>query len=54
MKGVVLDLFRRYQLVETQDGYDLILFVDTQMDDVEFADEFGRIDEENKSVWIEI
>ena len=49
MKGVVfLDLFRSYQLVETQDGYDLILFVDTQMDDVEFADEFGRIDEENK------
>ncbi len=49
MKGVVfLDLFRSYQLVETKDGYDLILFIDSNMDDVEFADEFGRIDEDNK------
>ena len=43
-----MDLFRSYQLVETKDGYDLILFIDTEMDDVEFADEFGRIDEDNK------
>lgn len=49
MKGVVfLDLFRSYQLVETEGGYDLILFIDTNMDDVEFADEFGKIDPDNK------
>ncbi len=49
LKGVmILDLFRSYQLIETQDGYDLILFMDTDMNDVEFADEFGRIDEDNK------
>lgn len=49
VKGVVvLDLFRSYQLVETKDGYDLLLFVDTNMNDVEFADEFGKIDEDNK------
>jgi len=43
-----LDLFRSYQLIETKDGYDLILYVDTNMDDVEFAEEFGKIDEDNK------
>ena len=49
MKGVVfLDLFRSYQLVESQDGYDLILYIDTNMNDVEFADEFGKIDGDNK------
>jgi len=49
VKGVVfLDLFRSYQLIETKDGYDLILYVDTNMDDVEFAEEFGKIDEDNK------
>ncbi len=49
LKGVmILDLFRSYQLIETHDGYDLILFMDTDMNDVEFADEFGRIDEDNK------
>ncbi len=49
MKGVVfLDFFKSYQLIETKDGYDLILFIDTNMDDVEFADEFGRIDSDNK------
>ena len=50
MKGaVVLELFRSYQLIETGDGYDLILYMDTEMDDVEFAEEFGRIDGENKN-----
>lgn len=51
MKGVVffVDLFRSYQLIESGDGsYDLILYMDTEMNDVEFAEEFGRIDEENK------
>lgn len=43
-----MDLFRSYQLVETEGGYDLILFIDTNMDDVEFADEFGKIDPDNK------
>lgn len=43
-----MDLFKSYKLVETKDGYDLILFIDTNMDDVEFANEFGRIDEDNK------
>ncbi len=43
-----MDLFRSYQLVETQDGYDLILYLDTGMNDVEFATEFGRMDEDNK------
>ncbi|NLX64825.1 MAG: LysM peptidoglycan-binding domain-containing protein [Clostridiaceae bacterium] len=43
-----MDLFRSYQLIETKDGYDLILYVDTNMDDVEFAEEFGKIDEDNK------
>lgn len=43
-----MDLFRSYQLVETKDGYDLILFMDTGMEDVEFASEFGRLDEDNK------
>lgn len=49
MKGVVfLNLFRSYQLAETEYGYDLILFIDTDMNDVEFADEFGKIDADNK------
>lgn len=49
MKGVVfLDLFRSYQLIESGDGYDLILYMDTEMNDVEFAEEFGKIDDENK------
>ena len=43
-----MDLFRSYQLVESQDGYDLILYIDTNMNDVEFADEFGKIDGDNK------
>ncbi len=43
-----MDLFKSYQLVETKDGYDLILYIDTNMDDVEFADEFGKIDADNK------
>lgn len=43
-----MDLFRNYQLINTGDGYDLILFMDTEMNDVEFADEFGKIDEDNK------
>ena len=44
-----MDLFRSYQLIESGDGsYDLILYMDTEMNDVEFAEEFGRIDEENK------
>jgi LysM repeat protein len=49
LKGVViLPFFRSYQLVETDDGYDLILYVDTDMEDVEFAYEFGQIDADNK------
>lgn len=49
MKGVVfLDLFRSYKLIETDKGYDLILYIDTNMNDVEFANEFGNIDEDNK------
>jgi LysM repeat protein len=43
-----LDLFRSYKLIETDDGYDLILYVDTNMNDVEFAEEFSKIDEDNK------
>jgi LysM repeat protein len=50
MKGVVvLELFRNYQLIEAGDGYDLILYIDTEMNDVEFAGEFGRIDDDNKN-----
>lgn len=49
MKGVVfLDLFRSYRLIETDDGYDLILYIDTNMNDVEFAEEFSKIDDDNK------
>ncbi|NMA66164.1 MAG: LysM peptidoglycan-binding domain-containing protein, partial [Clostridiaceae bacterium] len=43
-----MDLFRSYQLVDTGDGYDLILYIDTEMNDVEFAEEFRKIDKENK------
>ena len=43
-----MDLFRSYKLIETADGYDLILYIDTNMNDVEFADEFNKIDEDNK------
>ncbi|MGI6084920.1 MAG: LysM peptidoglycan-binding domain-containing protein [Acetivibrionales bacterium] len=43
-----MDLFKSYQLIETENGYDLILYVDTEMNDVEFAEEFGKIDEDNK------
>lgn len=50
MKGVVvLEFFRSYKLVEAEDGYDLILFMDTNMNDVEFADEFNKIDRDNKT-----
>ncbi len=43
-----MDLFRSYKLVESDDGYDLILYIDTNMNDVEFADEFNKIDEDNQ------
>lgn len=44
-----MDLFRSYQLIDNgEDGYDIILYMDTKMNDVEFAEEFGRIDPENK------
>lgn len=35
-------------MIETEDGYDLILYIDTNMNDVEFADEFNKIDEDNR------
>ncbi|NLU51495.1 MAG: LysM peptidoglycan-binding domain-containing protein [Clostridiaceae bacterium] len=49
-EGVLfMDLFRSYQLIDNgEDGYDIILYMDTKMNDVEFAEEFGRIDPENK------
>ena len=43
-----MDLFRNYELIDTGDGYDLILYFDTEMNDVEFAEEFRKIDKENK------
>jgi len=43
-----LDIFRSYQLIETEDGYDLILYIDTEINDVEFAEEYRKIDPENK------
>lgn len=43
-----MDFFRSYKLVESDDGYDLILYIHTNMNDVEFADEFNKIDEDNK------
>lgn len=44
-----MDLFRSYQLIDNGDGtHDVILYMDTNMNDVEFAAEFGRIDDENK------
>lgn len=43
-----MDLFRSYKLIEADDGYDLILYIDTNMNDVEFAEEFSKIDEDNQ------
>ncbi len=43
-----MDLFSSYKLVQTEEGYDLILFMDTPMNDTEFAEEFNRIDEDNR------
>ena len=43
-----MDFFKSYKLMENEHGYDLILFIDSDMDDVEFAHEFGRINEDNK------
>jgi hypothetical protein len=43
-----MDLFSSYKLVQTEEGYDLILFMDPPMNDTEFAEEFNRIDEDNR------
>ena len=46
-----MDLIKRYKLVENQaGGYDLILYFDTATMDVEFADEFGKLDKDNSSL----
>lgn len=44
-----MDIFSSYRLVKVEDGYDLELYIDNPaMDDVEFAEEFNRIDPDNK------
>lgn len=43
-----MNFIKSYKLVEKEQGYDLILFIDSDMDDVEFAQEFSKIDKENK------
>lgn len=44
-----MDIFSSYRLVKVEDGYDLELFIDNPaMNDVEFADEFNRIDPDNR------
>ena len=42
-----MNFIKSYKLVEKEQGYDLILFIDSDMDDVEFAQEFSKIDKEN-------
>jgi LysM repeat protein len=42
-----MDLIKSYMLVENKDGYDLILYLDTGIMDVEFAGELGSLDKEN-------
>lgn len=44
-----MDMFSSYRLVKVEDGYDLELYIDNPaMNDVEFAEEFNRIDPENR------
>ena len=44
-----MDIFSSYRLVKVEDGYDLELYVHNPgMNDTEFADEFGRIDPDNR------
>jgi len=44
-----MDIFSSYRLVKVEDGYDLELFLDNPaMNDAEFAEEFNRIDPENR------
>lgn len=45
----MMDIFSSYRLVKVEDGYDLELYIDNPaMNDVEFADEFNKIDSDNK------
>lgn len=44
-----MEMISSFRLVKVEDGYDLELFMDNPaMDDVEFAEEFGRIDPDNR------
>jgi hypothetical protein len=49
--GKSMDLIKRYKLVENKAGsYDVILCLDTGSMDVEFADEFGKLDKDNSGL----
>lgn len=43
-----MDLFKQHRLVETDEGYELILYFDSSMNDTEFAREFDRMDVDNR------
>ena len=44
-----MDLFKNYRLIETEEGYDLILYVGTGISDTEFAKEFTGMDPDNRT-----
>ena len=44
-----MDMFSSYRLVKVEGGYDLELYIHNPgMNDAEFAEEFGRIDPDNR------
>jgi len=48
-EGGTMDIFSSYRLIKVDDGYDLELFIHNPgMNDTEFAEEFGRIDPDNR------
>ena len=47
--GEKMDLFSSYRLIKNDDGYDLELYIDNPaMNDFEFANEFSKIDPDNR------
>lgn len=45
-----MDLIKSYSLVQSNAGCDLIIYFDTGPMDVEFADEFGKLEKENNNL----